>query len=1308
MKDMRRYICFFMAIISCISTLGQQVKMLTTDSGLSSSLVNALYQDRYGLIWVGTENGLNCYDGVKVQIFRHDDGDSLSLAHNAVRAIVEDDSNHLIVGTQHGIQLFDRENNRFFPPLTHADGSTFSGSVNTLIKRRNGEIWGSGMTIVRLVSSVKSLPVVDEVNLPLPSGFVSYMLEDTVGDLWVAKFNQGIFRLTPEGNMSHYLIGNRWALTQSICEASDGTLYVGTYSNGISCYDRDRDEFRNCELPIPEGTIIRNLSRNGEDELLVCTDNKGLLVLDTDDFSVRSVEMEGCPYDPDKLKYHSAIRDYNNNLWLNVYQKGIMMVPCKRNNFGYVGGRGSRNDLIGSCSVTSLQIGADDELWVGTDNDGIYRIKTAGGGPHSDGDVMGSVHFPVSIDGNGISGTVLDLAMDEDGYIWFGTFRAGLHRLDPSSGRSVSSEELVGEKVFRQSPDAVVMDLSGRLWVGTLGNGLYCIDVRTMEKDPLEEINQSLHRWITDIVVSADSCHLYVATYNGAYRIDIGGLSPVVTGHILPDHIIYSMHECDGILFMGTANGLSVFDGALNPLGKYTKNNGLPADVIYAMEKSRDGDLWVSTASGLSQFSPEAGSFVNFYVGDGLQGNEFCRGASAKDSQGRLYFGGINGMTYFDPADIVKPSSLWSMKITGMETLDGKVSVYGKDSFDIRHQAGNSCQIEFCTERYDVPDGIMYQYSLDDRPWVTLPIGAHSVTLYSIGTGRHDFSVRAMDNGVLSEPIRIRLNVRPAWWESPYALAVYMLMLFGIGHLVYKERKRIKAEELNSERLNSFVNLSHEVRSPMTLIEGPLMKLMETDHNPERQKSYAIMSKSVTRILSLVDRMLDLRKMDEGRMVMHFSLTDINALVSNVCSLFEDYADRKGVILSFRYAGEEDLGLWVDPEYFDKVVVNLVSNAIKFTPPGGSIDISLSRKGDEAVLEVRDTGTGLPEGDLVKIFDRFYQSGNAVSGTGIGLNFSKMIVELHHGTISAVNNADCPGTTFSVHLPIGNAHLSAGEMSEGTASGNGRREQVAVRETVRPGKAGTVLIVDDDPDIRSYVKSELSDLFRVRECRNGREALEQVLTDAPDLVISDVVMPDMDGYTLCHKIRSNINVSTLPVILLSARMQDRDMIEGLGSGADAYIRKPFNIEVLRQTAVNLIDSRQTMKVMYSDRKDNGRGRDLYVRTPDERLLDRVNKVIDTNMGNPSLNVGMVALEVGISRVHLHRKLKELTGQTAHDYVRNIRLRKAAEMLSEKKHSISELAEAVGFSNQANFSTAFKALYGVTPTEYMNRHLPRES
>ena len=604
--------------------------------------------------------------------------------------------------------------------------------------------------------------------------------------------------------------------------------------------------------------------------------------------------------------------------------------------------------------------------------------------------------------------------------------------------------------------------------------------------------------------------------------------------------------------------------------------------------------------------------------------------------------------------------------------------------------------------------------------------------------------MRALSHGNLSEIRTVKILITPPWYEMWWAYCIYaflfgLLVLGIVNYILSRMRhrreimKREHAEQLNEAKLQFFINISHEIRTPMTLIINPLEKLLAEKKGGEVQKTYLMIYRNAQRILRLINQLMDIRKLDKGQMFMKFRETDMVGFIDDVMLTFDYMARKKKIRFSFEHVMPQ-LKVWVDMNNFDKILMNIFSNAFKYTPEQGEITVTLSTGRDSTrrdplkeyfEITVTDNGIGLDREKIERIFERFYQIDNDVTksnfGTGIGLHLSRSLVELHHGIILAENREDAPGSRFIIRIPLGSAHLRTDELEDVEAiitphtvlvkpektDLEGAFEEEEDEESKKAGKSKNrmrILIVEDEEEILSYLKEELEGDYRIMTRKNGREAYDTILADTPDLVISDIMMPEMDGLSLCRKIKQNTNVNHVPVILLTAKSKPEDTMEGMATGADAYMVKPFNTELLKSTIANLIANRRLLKSKFSGaQQQEDKVQKLSMKSADEILMSKIMKVINENLSNPDLNVEMLAANVGLSRVHVHRKLKELTNLSARDFIKNIRLQQAAALLKEKKLTVSEVAYATGYTNLSHFSSSFKEVHGMSPKEYMLAH-----
>lgn len=1342
-----------------VKCYGQKGKLFTADKELSSSMINSIYQDKEGIIWIATEDGLNRYDGAKFTVYKNNPGNENSLVNNYTRILFEDSKGRFFVGTLNGLQIYNRATGNFTTiPRIFDTKSSMGINVSTIIERRDGKILigTSGHSLFSLETSGDDM-IAKQTDNKAFGNHIHNIYEDKKGNLWVITEDRGIQCMDISGRLKSYLHEKDINRFSNICEDIDNNIYVGSLTKGLFRYDRKADKFIPIPYPDNPALPVKYLYPATPDEIYIGTDGNGMKVYNIHTKKIEDANLNITSLNLERAKVHSILKDRQNNIWLGLFQKGVVISPPQTNQFKYIGHKSPMHNLIGSCCIMSVFEDRNKTLWVGTDNDGLYAINPDG---------IRQAHFVPSGSSHSIPPTIMSLYEDSENNFWVGSYRNGIAKLDRKTSRCTYLPLPNSMNKPPQDIYCMVEDKYKQLWIGAMGAGLYITNLRTgeikscpMTQSGLDYTTQKnvLHNaWINCLLYSRDD-KLYIGTYDGLGCLDIPTMNFVSTygtNRLLDGLVIYALYEApEGDIWIGTSQGLKHLNPQTREIREYTMEDGLPSNSISGIKAGPDGNLWISTNFGISHFNPGTCTFVNFYAGDGLQGNEFSKGAACKTSQGRIIFGGTNGITSFNPQEITSPNKKPEIRISDFYIHDKAVRVGMKsgrydivttavmeaDRFHLSHK-DNSFSIEFSAMEFYNPERISYVYSFNSDSWINLQPGTNRVSFSDLSPGTYHFQVKAQDYNSYSEVKDITILISPPWYTSWWAETLYFLIIgsiviFIIAQIRHRYRVRqammehLHAEQLNEAKLQFFINVSHEIRTPMSLIISPLQKLMATDPDKEHQRSYGTIYRNAQRILQLVNQLMDIRKIDKGQMQLKFQETDIVAFIQDLCYTFEYQATTKHVQFDF-HPDMKELQAWIDPKNFDKIILNILSNAFKFTPEEGNIQVYL-RTGEDAEavppelrryfeITIRDSGIGIDEQEMGRIFDRFYQIRNSLNnsnvGTGIGLHLTRSLVELHHGTITVRNNdAPAPGCSFILRLPLGGAHLTPEEIEDKPAVVTPLHLTTALPYPVEATEEAAdktctrtkrrLLVVEDDEEIRRYLCHELGADFHMQECPNGKEALALVLKNAPDLIISDIMMPGMDGITLCRKIKQNIHVNHIPIVLLTAKSREEDTLEGLSIGADAYIVKPFSIELLRQTVINLIKGRELLKNNFrGSQVQEKRVQKLEVESPDERLLNRVMKVINDNISNPDLNVEMIAESVGISRVHLHRKLKELTNQSTRDLIRNIRLKQAASLLASKRRNINEVATLTGFTNVAYFSTAFKELYGMTPTEYMEQNL----
>lgn len=1325
-----RIINSVIALCMTVAAHAQMGILYDSDSHISSSLVKSVYQDSRGMLWVATNNGLNIYDGYDFYSLYKTHG----LNSNVVNHVTEDKGGHIYVCLANSIQVIVNDK---LQTVTEG-GKTKNCFVSHAIRRKDGTIIyaTSGLGLHQITGLTTSEQILSGERA---LDFTRKLMEDKDGNLWAVTEDNGVICIDRNNRLTRYFDNiDLRGIMSDICQDCNGNIYVGCNNHGV--YVKRKGEKAFTLIPQTEDIPVTSLMPKNNKTLMIGTNGQGLKLLDIQTGTVRNSTFYTYKTNLSRTKVESITRDKDGNIWLGLFQKGLFVQMNQKSRFGYIGKKMPQQNLIGDECVMAVHQTGDGMLWVGTDGGGLYALSTDGG-------YRQEKHFAPQGKSNSIPSDVLCIAEDENRRLWIGSYTKGCgwvdtrtgeyHRLPWSYGKATGVFEIIADK-------------KGHLWIGTLGDGLKMYDIatgKTVSHKSRGGTKQCLpNDYIMQMRLSRNGKTLYIGTSMGLAALDIpsGSWTKVFgTNLMLENNNVRGIKEdrkgrlwvgCDDALYLIERNGKT-------RTTSYTTEQGLPSSSIADIQEDKTGKLWISTKKGLCCLDPATGAVTNFYANDGLQSNEFCEGVSLSLSDNRLLFGGIQGITVFTPEDITARQQKLDVVLSALEIGSTIVRAGMKSGnyvitdtivaessrFDLSHQ-DNTVTLRLSTLTFKNQERTIFRYSIDSGKWSSLAEGTNRLTLTHLTPGTYNIRIQATLNGAQSKVKEITIVVHHPWYFSWWAKTIYLLIIIYVCWWLYRNmkarqqdkldlQKHKHAEEMNDAKLRFFIDLSHEIRTPMTLITSPLGDLMAEDNDPHRNAIYATIKRNAERILHIVNQIMDMRKIDKGQMKMQMQETDMVGFINEICSLFAYTARNKGINLSFMHDGIDKLSAWVDRTALDKVMMNLLSNAMKYTPNGKNVVIGLTKDNEKFQIFVSNDGQQIAEDQLEKIFMRFYQAkgSNTKPGTGVGLDLARSLTELQHGTIHAENLPG--GCKFVVELPLGNSHLNSEEISVECGVRNEecemrneecgvRNEECEMRNTPHStpkNKLQTIVIAEDDDEIRKYVTQSLESTFRVLAFTNGAEALPVIQKELPAVVITDVMMPQMDGNELCTKIKSNIRTNHIPVIMLTAKAMDNDVLEGLETGTDAYITKPFNMDILKRTIINKINSRRVMEKKFSgEESQSDKVEKLEVTTPDQKLMVKIMDVINHNISNSDLSVDMIAQEVGLSRVHLHRKMKELTNQTPHDFIRNIRMQQAAKLLDEGSHNITEIVYKCGFSNTTSFSTMFKKMYGQTPREYMQK------
>ena len=1073
---------------------------------------------------------------------------------------------------------------------------------------------------------------------------------------------------------------------------------------------------------------------------LYATDKKGFFVAHTGgimryDYASHSFSRYDFDFSAHQgAGYISAVTlDKYGNLWLGTSGDGTFKIPHGSRK-AYRVELDNQSFIFDNAHISDLLIDRDGNQWYGCYMKGLFL---------SNNDK--NVFHPVSLDelGAGME-TISSVVGVADGLMLFVVKNHGLYLLDEKTGNTKLLQSPAGPiKVFSDfrknvyvygrdgiyeydwkhqtyrllqpanglSLDGMQVDAAGNIYFASPGNGLYVWNRKSGKMTQYLMDDKRPHKticnnWISEIRLDSRGW-LWCATANGVSCMDTktGYFDIILSRPLLEGKTCYSTLELsDGKIAIATEMGLYLYDRKNQQTTPWPHSESISGLRIYSLKKDAWGNLWMSTAQGIWCYSSKAKLFFSFEKGNGLLTKEYLAGVAGSTPDGVICYGNSEGLTYFRPSQVKDYNEKMSAIYLSEVLLDGKMAPFIGDNLSVPSDF-KSIVLNFSLLDYQSVGNIVFQYRINGGKWISNAAGDNSFNFTGLSYGHYRIEVRTYCNGKYSIYNKvIKLNVLAPWYLTVWAKLIYLILVLGFMAAVIFIYLHKKKRDLEEAKMQFLINATHDIRSPLTLIMEPLKKLKERLGNAEEyHEDIDTMDRNAQRLLTLVNQILDKRRLDKHQMKLSCRETNLVEFSRGLVSLFTYNADLRGINIRLEMP-ETPVNAWIDRNKLDKAIANLLSNAFKYTPNGGEIIFRIEKQDKKVLLYVIDSGKGLGKNDDAKtLFERFYQGKNSadmhLGGSGIGLNLCRSIVRLHGGDVYAHNREDGKsGACFIIELPLGKEHLKNNQIY----SDNGKTKKKQQRDAA--SRNCKILLVDDDIEICRYLKSELSDWYRFVICNNGKEALNQLFSDDFDLVISDVVMPEMDGITLLKNIKGNANISHVPVIMLTSKSEISDRLEGIKLGADAYLAKPFSLEELHLTIDNLIDNVRRLKGKFSGAlKQDDKVEKIEVKGNDEELMERIMKVVNENMSDSDFNVEKMCDEVGVSRTQLHRKLKEMTGVPTSEFLRNIRLNEAARLIREHKINITQVSYMVGFANNSHFSTAFKKYFGMSPTEYAARY-----
>ncbi|MGV3640832.1 MAG: hybrid sensor histidine kinase/response regulator, partial [Adhaeribacter sp.] len=1314
--------------------------------------IQAIMEDSRGYLWFATANGLNRFNGYQFKTFRHDIRDTATVANNAITHVMEGPRGLIWVRTLAGLNIYDPQTESFDrrPEALLKRYGLQDDYVTRIAADGEGVFWflNSRQGITRFSKKENKVQ-------HFPSGLRSRVLPDTSriadmaldrgGSLWLIHYNGVLEQI--DGRTGRVQFRNAGLKKESarvqpnytlfLDAQGDAWVYVRSGDNGIYYFKRGAASFRHLHsrsagLKI-NNNLVRSITQDERGMIWIGTDHGGINLVDKKKGLVRYLVHR--PEDPRSISQnsiYSLFKDSKGIVWVGTYKMGINYYHEHLVRFPLY--QHQRQDA-GSLPFNDINRFVEDakgNLWIGTNGDGlIYYDRAARRYTRYRHDPAN----PNSLSNNVIVGLYLDKSQT----LWIGTYFGGLNSFDGHTFRHYLNDPARPESLADNRVWEIFEDSRRNLWVGTLGGGLDRLDRKTGHFTHHRQGQpHSVHSDYISTITEDRQGNLWVGTAYGVDRRDAktGLFTHFVNNNNNPrglsnNNVNTVMEDSRGLIWIATNEGLNYYDPGAGTFRSFRREDGLPDNSVVAMVEDDRHHLWLATLEGLSELvvSRQPGSrelsfrFRNYDPSDGLQGKTFNYNAALKTRRGELLFGGAGGFNLFHPARLPVNTQVPALIFTDFQIFNHPVAVGEKvgnrvllprslnhtREIELQYQE-NMFSVSFAALSFLQPEKNQYAYILEGfhDTWLAADSRVRRATFTNLDPGTYVFRVRASNNdGVWNkEGISLRIRVLPPWWKSPWARAAYLaaaLLALWLGRRMIQERERLRfriaqerleasrRHELDQMKIRFFTNVSHEFRTPLSLILAPVEKLMQQAKAGEGQQQLQLIHRNARRLLNLVNQLLDFRKLEVQGLALHADPGEVVSFIREIAFSFSDLSEKKHIRFSF-FSEVEELEMDFDPDKLEKIFFNLLSNAFKFTREGGQVSVRLDLPGQQQEtspgpaclrIQVQDTGIGIAPEFHEKVFQRFFQSdlpGTMMNqGSGIGLAITREFVNLHQGRIS-LESEPGKGSCFTILLPLrqgtGAAPVPILQPSpplavdpQPEAPGIPAQEEKAGGKT---RKKPLVLLVEDNEDFRFYLKDNLQHLYQIHEAPNGRLGWQQALHLLPDLIVSDIMMPEMDGLAFCRKVKQDPRTSQVPVILLTASISEEQKLKGFDTGANDYITKPFNFEILLSRVKNLLAQQALLKKALQVKLQVS-PQDIPITPLDEKLIRKALETVERHLSNPDFSVEEFSRELGMSRVYLYKKLLALTGRSPIEFIRSIRLKRAARLLEESQLTVAEIA-----------------------------------
>ena len=1279
----------FVQMLTCFSYANSG--RLYTSNDMSSSLIRCIIQDKYGFIWVGTNFGLNRFDGYKFCTYLCNPADTTTIQDNDIVKLYPYSKEFLFVATNRGLYKYSYLTNSFQHIVLEKKDEKIR--ISSLIEdgKHNLLIGTAGYGAYRLDMTTGKVTRLSRKSANSVDDFFAMLFFDDEGYLWQANHTKVLRKYKYNGKSIKLVSVYEPKGLFSVCKlyAADKKGFFVAHVGGIMRYDYASHRFSRYDFDFSahQGAgYISAVTLDKYGNLWLGTSGDGTFKIPHGSRKAYRVELNNQSFIFDNAHISDLLIDRDGNQWYGCYMKGLFLSNNDKNVFHPV----SLDELGAGMETISSVVGVADGLMLFVvKNHGLYLLDEKTGNTK----LLQSPAGPIKVYSDFRKNVYV---YGRDGIYEYDWKHQTYRLLLPANGLSL---------------DYMQVDAAGNIYFTSQGNGLYVWNRKSGKMTQYLMDDKRPHKticnnWISEIRLDSRGW-LWCATANGVSCMDTktGYFDIILSRPLLEGKSCYSTLELsDGKIAIATEMGLYLYDRKKQQTTPWPHSESISGLRIYSLKKDVKGNLWMSTAQGIWCYDSKAKSFFSFEKGNGLLTKEYLAGVVGSTSDGVICYGNSEGLTYFQPSEVKDYNEKTSAIYLSGVLLDGKMAPFIGDNLSVPSDF-KSIVLSFSQLDYQSVGNIVFQYRINGGKWISNAAGDNSFNFTGLSYGHYRIEVRTYCNGKYSTYKKvINLDVLAPWFLTVWAKLLYLFLILGLTAAAIIVYLRKKKRDLEEAKMQFLINATHDIRSPLTLIMEPLKKLKERLGNAEEyQADIDTIDRNAQRLLTLVNQILDKRRLDKHQMNLSCRETNLVEFSQGLVSLFTYNANLRGINIRLEMP-ETPVNAWIDRNKLDKAIANLLSNAFKYTPNGGEIIFRIEKQDKKVLLYVIDSGKGLGKNDDAKtLFERFYQGKNSadmhLGGSGIGLNLCRSIVRLHGGDVTARNREDgTSGACFIIELPLGKEHLKDSQINSDYVV-NGKKQQRGAAS-----RNSKILLVDDDIEICRYLKSELSDWYRFVICNNGKEALKQLLSGDFDLVVSDVVMPEMDGITLLRNIKGNANISHVPVIMLTSKSEISDRLEGIKLGADAYLAKPFSLEELHLTIDNLIDNVRRLKGKFTGAlKQDDKVEKVEVKGYDEELMERIMKVVNENLSDSDFNVEKMCDEVGVSRTQLHRKLKEMTGVPTSEFLRNIRLNEAARLIREHKINITQVSYMVGFANNSHFSTAFKKYFGMSPTEYAAKY-----